>query len=420
MLPLSDISEHAPVAGRRIALFAGAYNHISDGVALTLNRLVQYLEDRGAEVLIFAPTSNKPPALEHNGTLISIPSIPFPGRPDYRLTIGISRKGWNRLDAFEPHIVHIATPDYAGAQALKWAKSQKVPVVSSYHTHFASYFKYFASYNPLYQLDILENTAWRYGRWFYSQVEHVYVPSPSIADKLRQQGITKGLRIWARGVNPKAFNPLRRSQSWRSSHGFKDNDLVVAYVGRLVWEKNLSVFAQVLKRLNAQGIPYKSLVVGDGPARDALCEQLPDTVFTGPLEGNELATAYASSDIFLFPSDTETFGNVTLEAMASGLPAVCANASGSDLLVVDGETGYLVPAHDITAFASSIERLVSDPHLRQQFGTAARERAMAFEWNNVMGNLAHYYQEILKGSTESDRLPSVSDGMDMSYMKAVA
>jgi len=167
MSPFSDVTAHAPVAGRRIALFAGAYNHISDGVALTLNRLVQYLENHGAQVLIFAPTTNKP-ALEHTGTLISVPSIPFPGRSDYRLTVGISRKGWSRLEAFEPDLVHIATPDYAGAQALKWAKSNQVPAVSSYHTHFASYLKYFASYNPLYRIDLglLENTAWRYGRWF--------------------------------------------------------------------------------------------------------------------------------------------------------------------------------------------------------------------------------------------------------------
>ena len=201
MPPYTDIAVHAPVAGRRIALFAGAYNHISDGVALTLNRLVQYLEDHGAEVLIFAPTTNKPPALAHNGTLIPVPSIPFPGRSDYRLTVGISKKGWSRLETFEPDLVHIATPDYAGAQALRWAKANQVPAVSSYHTHFASYLKYFASYNPLYRIELLENTAWRYGRWFYTQVEHVYVPSPSIADKLRSQGITDGLKIWARGVD---------------------------------------------------------------------------------------------------------------------------------------------------------------------------------------------------------------------------
>ena len=420
MSPFTDVPVHAPVAGRRVALFAGAYNHISDGVALTLNRLVRYLEARGAKVLIFAPTTNKPPAFEHSGTLISVPSIPFPGRSDYRFTVGISRKGWSRLEAFEPDIIHIATPDYAGAQALRWAKSHHVPVVSSYHTHFASYLKYFASYNPLYRADLLENTAWRYGRWFYTQVEHVYVPSSSIADKLRSRGIVDGLRIWARGVDPERFAPYHRSQKWRSSHGFTEKDVVIAYVGRLVWEKNLSVLARVLEKLKALGIAHKSLVVGDGPARDVLSERLTDTVFTGPLDGNELASAYASSDIFLFPSETETFGNVTLEAMASGLPAVCANASGSDLLVLDGLTGYLAPPHDISAFLTRIRRLISNPSLRKTLGKAARRRAETFEWRNIMGHLAGYYQEIWRNNTRLRGIELASTGSDHHIQKAVA
>jgi len=416
----SDVSVHASVAGRRIALFAGAYNHISDGVALTLNRLVAYLESRGARVLIFAPTSQKPPAIEHNGTLVSVPSIPFPGRSDYRLTVGISKKGWARLEAFSPDLVHIATPDYAGAQALKWAKSHAVSVVSSYHTHFASYLKYFASYNPLYRIDLIENTAWRYGRWFYNQVEHVYVPSPSIARTLREHGITNGLRIWARGVDTDRFAPHHRCQQWRSEHGFTNTDIVVAYVGRLVWEKNLSGFVKILDSLTSKRIPFRSLVVGDGPARDALRDQLANTVFTGPLEGHELATAYASSDIFLFPSETETFGNVTLEAMASGLPTVCANASGSDLLVRPEQTGYLLPPHDISAFHEAIERLILDTSLRKQFGNASRERAFQFEWTHIMGHLASHYEEIWNGSGKSPFMNQGKDESEISHSKAMA
>lgn len=401
-------------------MFAGAYNHISDGVALTLNRLVQYLESREANVLIFAPTTNKPPALDHNGTLISVPSIPVPGRSDYRLTIGISRKGWSRLEAFEPDLVHIATPDYAGAQALKWAKSRQIPVVSSFHTHFTAYLKYFAAYNPLYCIELLENTAWRYGRWFYSQVEHIYVPSPSIGDELRSQNITEGIRVWARGVDPQRFSPHHRNREWRLAQGFQDDDIVVSYVGRLVWEKNLSVFAEVLEKLSAAGIAHKSLIVGGGPAQDALKERLTDTMFTGPLEGTELATAYASSDIFLFPSDTETFGNVTLEAMASGLPTVCANASGSDLLVVDGTTGYLASARDANAFLEHVHRLISNQSLREGFGRAARRRAMAFEWNNIMGHLAGYYQEIWENYPKSRGNGLASPGSRLGIRKAVA
>ncbi len=420
MSPFTDIPVHAPVAGRRIALFAGAYNHISDGVALTLNRLVRYLESRGAKVLIFAPTTNKPPALDHNGTLISVPSIPVPGRSDYRLSVGISRKGWSRLEAFAPNLVHIATPDYAGAQALKWAKSRQIPVVSSFHTHFTAYLKYFAEYNPLYRIDFLENTAWRYGRWFYTQVEHIYVPSPSIGDELRSHGITNGIRVWARGVDPERFSPAHRNPQWRLTHGFADRDVVVSYVGRLVWEKNLAIFAEVIEKLSAAGIAHKSLVVGDGPARDTLTGRLQNTVFTGPLEGTELAAAYASSDVFLFPSDTETFGNVTLEAMASGLPAVCANASGSDLLVLDGKTGYLAPPRNTAAFLEHVNRLISDHSLRETFSRAARERAMAFEWNNIMGHLASYYQEIWADHPDDQADPLPLPRTERPIRKAVA
>ena len=390
------------ISGRRIALFAGAYNHISDGVALTLNRLVTYLEARGAKMLIYAPTTNKPPAIRHAGTLVSVPSIPFPGRSDYRLTLGLSRKGWSQLEAFDPHLVHIATPDYAGAQALRWAKSRGVPVVTSFHTHFVAYLKYFASYNRLYRMDLLENTAWRYGRWFYPQCEHIYVPSPSIADELRARGIMNGLRIWARGVDAQRFRPGRRSDAWRKSLGIHPNEVVVSFVGRLVWEKGLYVYADVMDRLKARGIPHKSVIVGDGPARSTLQSRMQDTVFTGPLTGDRLATAYASSDVFLFPSDTETFGNVTLEAMASGLPTVCADAAGSDVLVLDGETGYLAPPRDVEQFLTCVARLVQHPELRMRMGLAARTRALTFEWEQIMARLAGYYDEIWQERTESE------------------
>ena len=243
-------------------------------------------------------------------------------------------------------------------------------------------------------MDLLENTAWKYGRWFYTQVEHIYVPSPSIGDELRAQGITNGIKVWERGVDAQRFSPDHRSLEWRLAHGFTEKDVIVTYVGRLVWEKKLSVFAEVIESLKAQGIPHQSLVVGDGPVRDALRERLTDTVFTGRLHGEELSSAYASSDIFLFPSDTETFGNVTLEAMASGLPTVCADAAGSDLLVMDGKTGYLAPPNDTPAFLAHVKTLISNPSLRTKMGKAARSRAEAFEWKNVMGHLASYYEEI--------------------------
>ena len=391
----SDKVDHGDISGRHIALTAGAYNHIADGVALTLNRLVRYLEGRGAKVLVFAPTSKAPPPFEHAGTLVPVPSVPWPGRSDYRLSLGLSRKGRARLEAFRPDLVHIASPDLCGMQALLWANMHNVPVVSSFHTHFSAYFQYFTSYNRFYRMDLLETTAWRYGRWFYPQCQHIYVPSPSIADELRSRGISNGIRLWPRGVDPDTFHPRWRSASWRQKLGLRPEDVVVTFVGRLVWEKGLDVFAQVISNLEARGVPHRSVMVGDGPAYKKLSERLPNTVFTGPLSNGSLGSAYASSDVFLFPSDTETFGNVTLEAMASGLPTVCADATGSDALVIPEVTGFLARPKDADDFTDKVERLLVDASLRETMGTRARSRALLYSWDHAMARMSRFYDDLL-------------------------
>ena len=191
----------------RVALFTGNYNHIADGVSLTLNRLVAFLEACGVEVLVFGPTVPAPP-MEHAGRLVPIPSTPIPGRPEYRLTTRFPRAVRRELEAFQPTLVHLATPDLAGYRALRWAKAHDVPVVASYHTHFSSYLKY-------YNISALEGLFWQYARWFYGQCEHVYVPSRSMAAVLRSHEITEGLRLWERGVDASRFGPQQRDLAWR-------------------------------------------------------------------------------------------------------------------------------------------------------------------------------------------------------------
>ncbi|MDX1532383.1 MAG: glycosyltransferase family 1 protein, partial [Rhodothermales bacterium] len=295
----------------RVALFTGNYNHIADGVSLTLNRLVAFLLRQGVEVLVFGPTVADPP-VEHAGDLVPIPSLPAPGRPEYRISVRFPQAAQDRLKRFDPHLVHIATPDYLGYRALRWAQQRDLPVVTSYHTHFASYLKY-------YGISALEGVLWEYLRWFYRQCEQVYVPSHAMAAVLRSHEITHGIRLWERGVETDRFHPGHRDPAWRCALGVEPDDVLVAFVGRLVWEKGLAVYADVIEALRADGLPARSVVVGDGPARPDLEARLTGTVFTGHLSGADLARAYASSDVFLFPSDTETFGNVTLEAMSSGL-----------------------------------------------------------------------------------------------------
>ena len=370
----------------RIALFTGAYNHIADGVSLTLNRLVAYLEGRGAKVQVYAPTVAVP-AFQHSGTLIPVPSVSAPGRPDYRISIGLSTKARRSLTDFKPNLFHIATPDFLGLAALRMAVRTNTTAVSSYHTHFASYLDY-------YRLGRLEGATWRYLRWFYGYCRHVYVPTRSMLDVMRTHGIEGDLRLWPRGVESDLFNPGRRSSAWRKERKIDDSDVVVTFVSRLVTEKGLGVLKDVITGLEGRGVAHRAVIVGDGPERANLVAALPSAIFEGHLTGERLATAYASSDIFLFPSETETFGNVTLEALSSGLPAVVADATGSNALVEDGLTGFLAPPRDSSVFLDRVERLISEQALRTRMSSAARQSAERYEWSQVLGQLAGYYEEL--------------------------
>jgi glycosyltransferase involved in cell wall biosynthesis len=370
----------------RIALFTGAYNHIADGVSLTLNRLVDYLGHKGAEVRVYAPTIERP-ALQHAGTLVPVRSIQAPGRPDYRVSLGLTREAQRDLTAFRPNLFHIATPDFLGLSAIRLARRRRTMVVASYHTHFASYLDY-------YRLGALEGPTWAYLRWFYNGCRHVYVPTPSMLQVLVDHGVRSELKLWPRGVESDLFNPARRSLEWRRSLGFSDDDVVVAFVSRLVAEKGLDVVEGVAKGLHESGTVHRILIVGHGPERESLQTGIPAAVFAGHLKGETLATAYASSDVFLFPSETETFGNVTLEAMSSGLPAVVADATGSNALVDHGVTGFLAPPRDSSAFLGFVTRLVQDQDLRRSMGQAARAAAEKYEWSRVLGMITSYYEEL--------------------------
>lgn len=374
----------------RVALFTGNYNHIKDGVSLTLNRLVAYLEEQDIPVLVFGPTIDEP-ELDHYGRLVEIPSVRMPvsGRGEYRFTTGWDEKVEEELEAFDPTIIHIATPDRGGYLALKWALKNQVQVVASYHTHFTSYFEY-------YGLTAIEFLCWRYLNYFYNTVSQVYVPSQSMIDELHERGFGDHLHIWARGINAEQFSPEKRDLQWRRSLGFEDDDIVVTFVSRLVWEKELDTYMRSVKQIAEQNPKVKGLVVGDGPAGEELKKLMPEARFTGFIEGEDLARAYASSDIFLFPSHTETFGNVTLEAMSCGLPCVVADAIGSKSLVDDGVNGLLAEPGNKAMFARQLGRIASDPELRKQMGEASRSKALEYDWEQINGKLVGHYREAVE------------------------
>jgi glycosyltransferase involved in cell wall biosynthesis len=363
-----------------------------DGPVRALNKLVAHLEACGHDVLVFAPTTDVP-AFEHEGELVSVPSVALPGsRSEYRLGLGLSGDARKRLDAFAPTIVHLAAPDWLGLQALDYARRRSIPAVASFHTRFDTYPRY-------YGMKWLEPRVTDYLRYFYRRCERVYAPSPSMVDELRRDRIGRDIRLWARGVDHDLFNPARRDLAWRRGKGVPDDAILVAFIGRVVLEKGIDVFAQAVKRAAATDRRVRALVVGDGPERARFEGLLPDAVFGGYLEGADLARAYASADIFLNPSVTETFGNVTLEAMASGVPSVCAAASGSTSLVDDGATGLLVKdARDADAFAAAIVSLAGDAAQRARMGAAARAKSASFNWQTILDRLITDYQAVVAKS----------------------
>jgi len=368
----------------RVALVTSSYNYIADGVALTLNRLVGYLEAKGVEVLVFAPTADKP-ALEHHGELVSVPSVPLPGRPEYRLALGLPGYLKRRLLDFAPDLIHIAVPDLLGHAALSLAKRHAIPAVASYHTRYETYLKHYR------YLAGFEDVLKKILRRFYDRCHEVYVPSQSVREALLADGLKDNFRPWPRGIDTERFSPGKRSQQWRARHGIATDELIVLHVSRLVREKRLDTLTAALDRI---AVPHRVVIVGDGPDRNIAERALPHALFTGFLNGEELAAAYASSDIFVFPSDSESFGNVTLEAMAAGLPCVCADATGSRSLVVEGKTGLLAAADDPDAFAAHITTLANNPVLRRNMGEAARVRALTFSWEETMARLLGYYRAL--------------------------
>jgi glycosyltransferase involved in cell wall biosynthesis len=381
-------TENRDFIPERVAVFSGNYNCCTDGHSRTINRLVAYLESRGTEVLVFSPRAPHPrPTL--GGTLVPMPSAAIPGRTEYRFASWLTRSGKRRLKAFQPDLIHVSTPDLLGYSALRYAEGHHIPVVASFHTRFDTYFRY-------YGLKSLEGACRRYLQHFYAHCEHVYVPSPSMKEVLASARIGRDVRIWSRGIDRTMFTPDRRDLGWRRSIGIGDDEIVLLFVGRLVKEKAIGVVAELHDALKARDVPHRVMIVGDGPARPQFEARMPEGIFTGFFNGPDLARAYASSDIFFNPSQTETFGNVTLEAMAAGLPTVCLRATGSSNLVDDGTSGYLVEPGDIGQAADRVEALIAEPALRRTMSLAARKRSAAYSWDAVMDELVGHYRDIMK------------------------
>jgi glycosyltransferase involved in cell wall biosynthesis len=382
------VDESVQPSDLRIALFTGNYNYVRDGANQALNRLVRYLETQGVTVRIYSPTVAEP-AFEPAGTLISVPSVPLPGRNEYRLGFGLPRYVRADVKVFDPHIVHIASPDIIGHRAVTWARRNRKPAVASVHTRFETYFRY-------YKMGWAQVGAEAILRRLYRRCIEIYAPSESMAAVLTDQRMSRHVSIWSRGIDRSLFRPEARSMEWRRSLGIGDEEAVVLFVGRLVLEKGLDIVADTLKLLDERGVAHRALFVGEGPARGWIEERAPQGIFLGHQTGEALARAYASSDVMFNPSSTETFGNVTLEAMASGLPVVAARATGSLSLVSEGVNGVLTSPDDVEESADGLAVYIQDPELRRVAGEAGIRMSQRYDWDRINGALLARYLRVVQ------------------------
>ena len=377
----------------RVALFSGNYNYVRDGANQALNRLVDYLLRQGVQVRIYSPTVEQP-AFPATGDVVDVPAIPIPGRSEYRFPLWLTARVRRDLEQFNPNVVHVSSPDVVGHRAVSWARRHKVAVVASVHTRFDTYLAY-------YHMQALEPLARGLMRRFYHRCEVVLAPAQSTAAILRAQRMNRDIQTWTRGIDRDQFNPERRDMSWRRSLGIAEDEMVIAFLGRVVMEKGLDVFADAIKAFATFGLKHRVLVIGEGPARAWFEEQLPDAIFAGQLTGTDLARALASTDLFLNPSVTEAFGNVTLEAMACALPVIAAESTGATNLVRHGLTGMLVDGTDPDEFAEALANYARDPDLRRRHGEAGFEIAKTMDWDTINSAVIRAYKHAI---VKRDRL----------------
>jgi glycosyltransferase involved in cell wall biosynthesis len=377
----------------RVAFFSGNFNMTVDGANRAQNRLVEYLDGQGVAVRAYSPTIATP-AFIPKVDLVSLPSFAIPGRSEYRVATGLGAKVRRDLARFKPNIVHLSAPDPACHAALRWAQDHDIPVLATVHTRFETYPRY-------YKLGFMEPMVVRLLRRFYNRCDALVAPSQSMIDELLAMRMHDDIALWSRGVDRTVFASDKRDMDWRRSLGLADNDVAVVFLGRLVMEKGLDVFAETIVQLRKAQVPHKVLVIGEGPARGWFENALPGGIFAGFQSGADLGRATASGDIFFNPSITETFGNVTLEAMACGLPVIAASATGAASIVVEGETGRLVEPGRTTAetaarFAEAIAPYCTDAGLRAGHGAAGEARSRTYDWDAINRVVAETYVRLIE------------------------
>jgi glycosyltransferase involved in cell wall biosynthesis len=382
----------------RIAVVTETYPPEVNGVAMTIAKVVEGLHHRNHDVQLIRPRQDKQESGDRSVRFheVLMRGLPIPRYPNLRMGVP-SKKALVQLWALHrPDVVHIATEGPLGWSALQAAHHLKLPISSDFRTNFHAYSQH-------YGLSWLRKPIMAYLRKFHNRTLCTMVPTEALKLDLEACGL-RHLTVVARGVDTRQFNPARRSSALRASWGVGTQDLVLACVGRLAPEKNLDTVAAAFDAVLAREPRARLLLVGDGPLRATLQARYPNAIFAGQRSGDDLAAHYASADLFLFASVTETFGNVTTEAMASGLPVVAYNYAAAAQLIQPGENGVLVPFSEQASFIQAALALALNPTQRLSMGAAARHTASQWDWDRIVARFEGVLQTVIR---QADSQPGV-------------
>lgn len=371
---------------QRVTLVTETFTPEINGVANTLAHLVAGMRQRGIAVQIIRPRQNKQdyPKAEANLETLTLPGLPLPGYQELKFGIPLTGRITSALQSFAPDAIYVATEGPMGWAAVRAARKAGIRVISGFHTNFHQYIEY-------YRMAGLESIAYRYLRYFHNLTSTTLVPTRTQRDELEAHGF-KTVRVLSRGVDSRRFHPSCRNESLRQQWGAAPDDLVLLYVGRIAAEKNMELALAVYQRLLSVDERVRLVLVGDGPELASIRNRFPEIICCGMQRDQALSEHYASGDIFLFPSKTDTFGNVLTEAMASGLAVVSFDYASGHEHIINGETGMLAPFGEDTTFIEKVEILADSPNLLKRIRTSAREHAEGISWSSIVDDFIQRLQ----------------------------
>jgi len=362
----------------RITLVTETFAPEVNGVANTLNHLVQGMLQRGIEVQVIRPRqfAGDNHRIDDQLHTVTLPGLPIPGYQGLKFGLPLKGRISQAIADFQPQAIYVATEGPMGWAAVKAATQLGIPVLSGFHTNFHQYIQH-------YRLGWLEQLAYRYLRYFHNLTSGTLVPTRIQRDELEQQGF-HNVRVLSRGVDSQLFAPHKRRDELRKQWGVKEDDLVLLYVGRIAGEKNMPLALATYQQLLNTDERVQLVLVGDGPELERIQAQFPRVICCGMQRGEVLASHYASGDVFLFPSKTDTFGNVVTEAMASGLAVVSFDYAAGHEHIHSGENGMLAAFADDQEFIRQAGTLLDSPNLLRRLRHNARQTAESIAWSSIV------------------------------------